>query len=146
MRNKNYLKKYTAVYTETEYCRVISGPKKSTIQFQWNGIRIDGRLFPCYMSISTMDRAPAAVTIYGRHYKDLPRIDGMQIENNSDLQSDYCENDRIRIEPGNIFFDGVFAAAIEAADHYKRIGEKAMERREKKRAERAELIKNMYNS
>ena len=81
------------------------------IEFKYNGIKVDGKLYGAWYSETTSPKYPAGtITIYGKHYQSFPVIEGLNAENNSDSMTDYFENDTIRIEPTNVFF----AQAVEA--------------------------------
>ena len=70
------------------------------------GIRVDGKYYPCWYNPSTNNTCGNA-TIYMRTYDRLP--DGlkeeMQVENETDLMTDYIEKDRIRIPKTSKYFD-----------------------------------------
>ena len=88
------------------------------VKFMWNGIKVDGKLHKCWYSISTLVGFPAGtITIYGKNYGDLPAIAGLTVENDSDIMTDYFENDRIRVTPDNPFYTEVKAALEKLNDH-----------------------------
>lgn len=72
------------------------------------GLRVDGDYYPCFYH-SAKNNLKGNATIYLKTYKRLPaeahKI--FEIENNTDIQSDYFEEDRIRISPQNEFFEMV---------------------------------------
>ena len=77
--------------------------------FYYNGIKVDGKLHKCwYMMDRGRDASP--ITIYGKRYRDLPQIEGLTVQNDSDLMSDYFENDRIRVTLDSPHYPAVLAA------------------------------------
>lgn len=89
-----------------------------TIKFMWNGIKVDGQLYKCWYSGSKLVGYPeGTITIYGKHYQDLPRIDGLTIENESDLMTDYFVNDRVRVTPDNKWYEEVRKACDKLNEH-----------------------------
>jgi len=92
------------------------------IRFLWNAVEVDGKKFLCWYSDSKLLNYPeGTITIYSRNYKDLPRIDGLGVENNSDMMTDYMENDKIRVEPANRFYKETVAALNKAKAHSQKI-------------------------
>lgn len=84
------------------------------VKFMWNGIKVDGVLHKCWYSESL----PAGtITIYGKNYRPLPQVDGLTVDNDSDLWTDYFENDRIRVTPENPFYSAVKAALVKLHEH-----------------------------
>ncbi len=72
------------------------------------GIKINGQYFPCFYS-SAKNNLNGNATIYIKSYESLPieAYSVLQVENNSDMQTDYFEKDRIRISPNSEFFNRV---------------------------------------
>ena len=88
------------------------------IKFVWNGIKVDGELYKCWYSGSDLVGFPkGTITIYGKNYKDLPRIEGLNVQNDSDSMTDYFENDRIRVTPDNKWFEEVKKAYAQQNEH-----------------------------
>ena len=84
----------------------------------WNGIKVDGKLHKCWYSISNLIGFPeGTITIYGKHYQDLPAIEGLTIENDSDSMTDYFENDRVRITPNHPLYNEVKSALDKLNEH-----------------------------
>ena len=89
-----------------------------TIKFMWNGIKVDGQLYKCWYSSSKLVGYPeGTITIYGKQYQDLPMIEGLAIENDSDLMTDYFENDRVRVTPDNKWYEEVRKACDKLNQH-----------------------------
>jgi hypothetical protein len=88
------------------------------IKFLWNGIRVDGKLMPAHYGDHEMinDKLPrGTITIYARScLSRLPRLDDCEFENNTDIQSDYFESDRLRIPPTSRYYAEA-KTALEAA-------------------------------
>lgn len=83
------------------------------IRFMYNGLKTeDGILHKAWYSGGKLNGYPdETITIYARRYgRALPRIDGLDIENASDCQSDYYEADHIRVTPDNPWYPAVLAA------------------------------------
>jgi len=72
------------------------------------GIKINGEYFSCHYS-SAKNNLNGNATIYIKSYEPLPKeaYSALQVENNSDMQTDYFEKDRIRISPASEFFNRV---------------------------------------
>lgn len=91
---------------------------QSAAKFLWNGIKVDGTLHLASYSADTLLRYPAGtITIYGKRYKDFPKIDGLNVQNDSDMMTDYFQNDRIRVEPSNPHYEAVLAAWKAQEEH-----------------------------
>lgn len=76
-----------------------------TIKLLKKGIKIDGKYFPCFYSPSR-NNINGNATIYMRRYDPLPSeaYKVLQVENETDMQTDYFEKDRIRIPKDSPFF------------------------------------------
>ena len=93
------------------------------LKFYWNGIKEDGgKLQRAWYSFGNLLNHPAdTITIYGRDYKSFSA--GVQaafvVENDSDMQTDYFEQDRIRVHSDHPLYAEVFAAYEKAQAHSK---------------------------
>lgn len=95
------------------------------VKFVWNGIRVGGKLHRAFYSDGELRNHPAGtLTIYARDYGPLPRIDGLNVQNDSDSMTDYFETDRIRVTPGNLHYRAVLAALGMAQAHRDRMNAK----------------------
>jgi hypothetical protein len=95
------------------------------VKFVWNGIKVGGKLHRVFYSDVELRNHPAGtLTIYARDYKPLPRIEGLNVQNDSDSMTDYFETDRIRITPGNLHHGAVLAAIGMAKAHRYRMNAK----------------------
>ena len=78
------------------------------------GIKVDGEYYPCwYSSSKNSSLAQIQATIYIKTYDSLPEElkREMEVVNNSDIQTDYFEKDRIRIPAGSKYFNLVESLA-----------------------------------
>lgn len=74
------------------------------IKFGKKGIKADGKYFPCWYSLATLINGKTAITIYAKCIlTGLPK--SLQPENNSDMQTDYFEKDRVRFYEGSEQFN-----------------------------------------
>jgi hypothetical protein len=97
------------------------------LRFFYNGIKAkDGKLQKCSYSVGGFFASSGipkdTITIYGSNYKrfSVEIQQAFTVENDSDGQTDYFENDRIRVRPDHLLY-----AAVKAAY------DKNMERRER---------------
>lgn len=64
------------------------------------GVRFNGKYSPCWYSLGRLVDGRTAITVYAKCIlKDLPRELG-PVQNDTELQTDYFDKDRIR------FFEG----------------------------------------
>lgn len=102
------------------------------LKFYWNGIKENGgELQRAHYSIGALLNHPAGtITIYGRDYKSFSA--GIQaafnVENASDMRTDYFEQDHIRVEPSHPLYAQVHAAWVAHDGHNKRRSAKWAER------------------
>lgn len=81
------------------------------IRFYWNGIKVDGgRLISCFYSIDDRD---GSVSITARDYKDLP-TKYFVVENNTDIMTDYFDDDRTTLTPAHPLYRFAHYAAWKA--------------------------------
>lgn len=78
------------------------------LKFMYNGIKLNGKLYKGSYSKGGYTKQSGipndTITIYARDYEDFPKIEGLQIKNNSDSMTDYFEKDRIRVTPTNQYY------------------------------------------
>jgi len=102
-----------------------------TIKFFWNGIKIDGKLYRCHYSDGKLINYPeGTLTIYRKDYGIMPDVPGLNVQNDSDLMTDYFERDRIRIKPDNKFYNEVKNALALHDEHYVKRHEKYIKQEE----------------
>ena len=113
------------------------------IKFMWNGIKIDGKLFKAHYSDGSLTNHPeGTLTIYAKRYRPFPEIPGLNVQNDSDMMTDYFENDRIRVTPDNVFYNQVKEAISKANAHYDKIRGGKMKIEDKMRIVEASSIKD----
>lgn len=92
-----------------------------TVKFMWNGIKVDGELYRAYYSMGKYTEASGlpegTITVYAKDYTSIPRIEGLQVENDTDIMTDYFETDRIRITPDNKFYNDALEAVKKQTAH-----------------------------
>lgn len=89
-----------------------------TVKFMYNGIKVDGKLYKAwYSDTATVDMPTGTITIYGKNYISFPDIPDLVAENDSDIMTDYFENDRIRVTPDSIHYNAVREALIKSREH-----------------------------
>ncbi len=105
----------------------------SNVKFMWNGIKIDGVLYKgTYYSGSYKGVPEGSITV-SMDRSNTPRIEGLEIENNSDIMTDYFEKDFVIIRPDSIYYN----AAVKASNDYQiRLEKKAINQYEKLAAKR----------
>lgn len=95
------------------------------LKFYWNGIKQDGgKIQRCFYSDGQLARHPeGTITIYGRDYTGFsPELqDAFKVENDTDIMTDYFENDRIRVEPSHPLYGQVSAALQASKEHNAKI-------------------------
>ncbi len=91
------------------------------MKFFYNGIKgSDGKLQGCSYSYGPYVNLPEnCITIYGKKYRDFSAEvrEAFTIENNSDCQTDYFENDRIRVMPSHPLYEQVKEAMLKHKAH-----------------------------
>ena len=84
------------------------------LKFYWNGIKENGgKLQRAWYSFGNLINYPAdTITIYGRDYTSFsPEVQkAFEVQNDSDSQTDYFEQDRIRVTSDHLLYPQVFAA------------------------------------
>lgn len=99
------------------------------VKFMWNGIKVDGELYRAHYSMGNYWESSGipqgTITIYAKNYGSFPAIEGLTIENDSDLMTDYFETDRIRVYPDNRWYNEVKSACEKMNEHIeKRLAKK----------------------
>jgi hypothetical protein len=94
----------------------------NTLKFFWNGIKANGgKLQKCFYSNSALLHHPAGtITIYARDYSRFSSEVRSQfiVENDSDIMTDYFEEDRIRVLPDHPLYAQVKAACDARTERY----------------------------
>jgi len=114
-REKNRMAKiHNAEFATIEIINFQAADKKKPqegIRFMYNGIKVDGELYKGWYSMAGYIGFPGeTIVIYATAYNDFPAIEGLDIENDSDIMTDYFEKDRIYVKPDNKFYPEVRAA------------------------------------
>lgn len=77
----------------------------STVKFLKKGVKDSaGKYYPCWYSLARLINGRAAITIYAKSIlTGLPSE--LKPENNSDMTTDYFENDKVRFYEGSEEFN-----------------------------------------
>lgn len=99
------------------------------LKFMYNGIKVDGKLYKAWYSKGRLISNPdeGIITIYARDYTRLPNIEGLNVQNDTDIMTDYFDSDKIRVVPSNKWYSQVHEA-------YEKQEKKRTRRREKRKA------------
>lgn len=96
-------------------------PADHGLRFYWNGIKHNGgKLVKCYFSSGELTNYPAGtLTVYARDYSRFPEeiARHFHIENNTDSQSDYFDDDKFRVCPNHPLYALVKAALDQQEAH-----------------------------
>lgn len=80
-------------------------PEHHGLRFLWNGIKTGGKLTRCYYSFGNLGEPwPAeAISVYARDYERFPEAVRacFHVENNSEIESDYFDDDKLRVCPNH---------------------------------------------
>lgn len=80
------------------------------IKIMQNGIKFDGGYTRCFYGMgNTYHHSDKCITITARDYDHLPAELG-KVENDSDYQTDYFDEDRVYLEPGDKYYNEALAA------------------------------------
>lgn len=79
-----------------------------TLKLLKKGIKINGEYFPCRYSSHT-NNIKGNATIYLKTWESLPdeAYKSLEVQNHTDLITDYFDKDKIRISKDNPLFDRV---------------------------------------
>ena len=88
----------------------------TSIKFFWNGIKVNGekKLIRCFYSLDNNVDGRPNVTIYARDCERLPR-DVFVVHNDTDLYTDYFDDDSAELTPEHPLYKYARAAALKAA-------------------------------
>jgi len=94
----------------------------TNLKFYWNGIKENGgKLQKAYICGGKYTGFPeGTITIYAREYTRFSQgIRAIfEVENDSDIMTDYFEDDKIRVTPGHPLYAEVKAALDKREQHY----------------------------
>lgn len=80
------------------------------IKILQNGIKHDGGYTRCFYGMgNTYHHSEKCITITARNYDHLP-VELGKVENNSDYQSDYFDEDRVYLEPSDKYYNEALVA------------------------------------
>lgn len=100
------------------------------LKFMWNGLKLDNKLFTAWYSLGSYTDSKTypqgTITIYAREYSDFPKIEELQIRNDSDSMTDYFEKDKIDVKPNNKFYKEVHEAYLKQEAHRQKAHDKRM--------------------
>lgn len=84
------------------------------LKFQTHGIKTSKGLERCSYSVSTLINDKKCITIYGKNYKSFSSEirAAFTVENNTEIMTDYFEDDMIRVYPEHPLFKQVAEAAM----------------------------------
>lgn len=83
----------------------------TNLKFMYNGIKLNGQLSKAHYSKGPFHNLPEeTMVIRSKSYEPLPRIEGLNLENESDMQTDYSEKDHFYVTPENKYYEMVCAA------------------------------------
>jgi len=108
-------------------------PADHGLKFLWNGIKVNGQLYRCYYSLGNLHHYPAdTISGYARDYHSFPKEVRacFHVENNTEYQSDYFDNDRLRICSNHPLYS-LAKQAYEACEqhHARRMEKRGLSRR-----------------
>lgn len=87
---------------QTKSTEEIEAP--ATVKFLKKGVKAGGQYYPCWYSLSTLLNGKTAITLYAKSMlKGLPRE--LNPQNESDMQTDYFEKDKVRFYAGSFTFE-----------------------------------------
>lgn len=88
------------------------------MKFQAHGIKTQHGVERCTYMISHLVNGEKCITVYAKSYERFSAEikSAFDIQNDTDSQSDYFENDRFRVYPGHALFNEVLAGAIKNAE------------------------------
>lgn len=90
------------------------GMPQDHIRIYWNGIKIDGgKLIRCFYSLDNNAENAPSVSISARDYDHLPR-DLFEVRNDTDIYTDYFDNDSTYITPEHPLYKYFRYAAAKA--------------------------------
>ena len=99
-----------------------------TINWLWNGIKVDGKLYRCNYGTGPYTVASGipngTICVYAKDYSGFPDLEGINIVNDSDWQTDYFEKDRFYIPVGSFHYNAALAACKKQREHFDKMFEK----------------------
>jgi len=112
----------------------------TTFKFFWNGIKVNGgELQKASFSNGRLIGFPErTVTIYAKNYRGFSAeiCAAFDVQNDSDVMTDYFETDRIRVKPDHPLYAQVVDAVKASDEHHAKLQAK----RDERRAQRRQLV------
>ncbi len=100
------------------------------LRFFWNGLKVGkGKLHRCFYHL---DKRDGSIGVSARGYGSLPKevADAFgEIRNDTDLMTDYFDNDRFRVKVDHPLYAKVKAACAAVEEHYTKLREKRAARK-----------------
>jgi len=98
------------------------------IKFFYNGIKVDGGRLQkaCYSFREAWGKVPTQMTIYAKEYRSFSKelYETFKIQNDTNIMTDYFEQDRIRIQPSHERFAEVTEAYVKQEKRTIKLSEK----------------------
>lgn len=114
-----------------------SKPDQDHIRIYWNGLKIDGgKLVGCYYHY---DPSAETVCISAKNYDDLP-CDIFDVTNDTDIYTDYFDNDRATVDASHPLYPYLRYAALKEDARYAARNVERIEKRISDGDQRAEKI------
>lgn len=98
---------------------------KPEIRFMYNGLKIAGKLYKAsyskgsYTELSGLPEG--TLTIYAKDYSRFPRIEDFEYHNETDSQTDYFDNDKIRIRPDHPLYEKASQGYLKQVAHSEKV-------------------------
>lgn len=103
-------------------------------KFMYNGIKIDGVLHKGSYSGGSLRGYPeGTITIYAN--RRFPKMADFEIQNDTDTQTDYFDDDKIRVTPDHPAYAEVKAAYVKQNEKHRIHAEKMQAKLEARRAQ-----------
>ena len=94
---------------------------RDTVKFIWNGMKVNGELYKASYSKGPYTKESGlpegTITMYMKGYKSTPQIEGVEVINDSDVMTDYFEEDTVRIYPDSRYYEEARKACKAANIH-----------------------------
>jgi len=89
----------------------------NNLKFFYNGIKVNEKLIPCYYSLGGFKYDNTSISIYAKSIlSKLPNIGSSKVQNDSEMQSDYFESDRIILKQNNPYYQEALKAFIKSEE------------------------------
>ena len=87
-----------------------------TVKYMYNGLKADGKLYKGFWSrngyVTDGKVCMETVTFYARGYQPLPKEIGLNVQNDTDIMSDYIDSDSVRFTPDHANYKDALQAWI----------------------------------